>query len=203
MSNQTNKSDKNIKFDRYFIDQAQSEEASSIYDYPPSSPYYSQIFDLPETSFDTQAKMELIGPTKKEENTKKIFNVIYMEKIPIFTYIENESTDASFDSELSELKRTRLRNKRRRRDNRDNIRKKIKGGFFNRTLIKEINAILKRHNSKAYFERFPQKFIYDIARESNKKLLNFTLIEIFEKEEEIDYKEEMFTNKEKESIYLK
>ena len=181
MSNQKNKSDTNIKFERYFIDQAQSEEASSLYDYPPSSPYYiNQNFDLPETSFDAQAIADLIGQTKKEENTKKIFNVIYQEKIPIFTYIENESTDTSFDSEISELKRTRLKNKRRRRDNRDNIRKKIKGGFFNRTLIKKINTIVKSSGSRFYFAKFPQKFISNISKKANKKLLNMTLLEVFE-----------------------
>jgi len=181
MSNQKNKSDTNIKFERYFIDQAQSEEASSLYDYPPSSPYYiNQNFDLPETSFDAQAIADLIGQTKKEENTKKIFNVIYQEKIPIFTYIENESTDTSFDSEISELKRTRLKNKRRRRDNRDNIRKKIKGGFFNRTLINKINTIVKSSGSRFYFAKFPQKFISKISKKANKKLLNMTLLEVFE-----------------------
>lgn len=148
--------------------------------------YINPNQNLPESSFDHQAICDLTGAKNEEQYFKKkekIFGVVIPKIKPPFSNIENESTDTTFEEETTQLKRKRNNCKRRRRDNSDNIRKKIKGAFFNRTLIKEINAILKRHNSKAYFERFPQKFIYDIARESNKKLLNFTLIEIFEKEE--------------------
>ena len=81
------------------------------------------------------------------------------------------------------IKRQRFDIKRRRRENSDNIRKKIKVGFFNRTLINRLNTIIKSNGSKFYFAKFPQKFIANISRENNKKLLNMTLLEIFETKE--------------------
>ena len=61
----------------------------------------------------------------------KIFEVIYPEKKPVFTYSKDKSTDEFFDIEISILKRKRFKTRRRRRDNRDNIRKKIKTRFLN------------------------------------------------------------------------
>ncbi len=177
-----NKSDTEMKFENYFINQAQSEESSSLYDYPPFPAYENPSSDLSEVFFDTQAVKDLIGQSK-EENSKTIFNVIYPGKIPSFTYIENDSTDLSLESEKSMLKRKRSNTRRRRRDNSDNIRKKIKGGFLNRTLIKIINKIVKDNGSRFYFVKFHQKFISDISRITNKKLLNMTLLEIFETKE--------------------
>jgi hypothetical protein len=81
------------------------------------------------------------------------------------------------------FKRKRNKIRLRRRDNSDNIRKKIKGGFFNGALIKRLNFILKQNRSKLYFVKFHQKFISNITRKSNKKFLNMTLLEIFEKKE--------------------
>ena len=76
----------------------------------------------------------------------------------------------------------RFNKKRRRRENRDNIRKKIKVGFFNRTLISKLNTIIKSNGSPFYFVKFPQKFISNISKKDNKKLLNMTLFEILETE---------------------
>ena len=180
MISKESKSDTDIKFEKYFINQAQSEESSSLNDYPPFSTYdVNQSIDLSETSFDTQAIKDLTGQTKEEENSKMIFNVIYPEKIPLFTSIESDSIDISLESEKSILKRKRFNIRRRRRDNSDNIRKKIKGGFLNRTLIKKINNIVKDNGSRFYFVKFPQKFISNISKIANKKLLNMTLLEIF------------------------
>jgi hypothetical protein len=180
MGNKENKSETDKKFERNFMNQAQSEESSSLDDYPPfCNCDINPSLDLSEISFDTQAIRDLIGQSKEEEKSKKIFNVTYPEKSPLFTYIENDSTDTSFGSELSTLKRKRFNERRRRRDNSDNIRKKIKGGFLNGTLIKKINNIIKENGSIFYFVKFPQKFISIISKKSNKKLLNMTLLEIF------------------------
>ena len=126
MISKESKSDIDIKFEKYFINKDQSEESSSLNDYPPFSSYdMNQSLDLSETSFDTQAIKGLFGESKKEEeNTNKIFNVIYQEEIPILSNKENESTDTSLEMEISSFKRTRFDAKRRRRDNSDNIRKK-------------------------------------------------------------------------------
>ena len=185
MRNKENKSDTDKKFEKYFIDQSQSEEASSFCDYHSfSSNDVNQNLDLPQTSFDIQAIKDLNGQTKKkEENAKKIFNVIYPKIMHLFTNIENESTDASLESQFPFIKRKRFNTKRRRRDNRDNIRKKIKGRFLNGTFIKKINTIIKDNGSRFYFVKFPQKFISNISKKENKKLLNMTLLDIFETKE--------------------
>ena len=182
MKNEETKSEKELKFVRFFIGGVQSEEASSLYDYPPSPSYdINQSFNLSETSFNSQIKRCLIGnQTKDEDNRKKIFDVIYPDKIPVFIYTEEKSTNESLDSEISVLKRKRFKSRRRRRENEDNIRKKIKTRFLNGYLIKKINFIIKYN--RCYFTKFPQKFVTKISKEENKKLLNMTLIEIFETE---------------------
>ena len=81
------------------------------------------------------------------------------------------------------INRKRYRERRARKDNRDNIRKKIKRGFLNHALIKKLNDKLRNIGSKKYFERFPQNFVSDVNQKRNKEILNMTLREIFEKKE--------------------
>ena len=121
---------------------------------------------------------------KNEANKKKIFNINYREKTSLFTNIENILSM----KEEPFMKRKRNPKRRRRRDNQDNIRKKIKRGFINKSLIKKINELLKNSRSKLYFEKLPQNFVCDITKSSNNKILNMTLEEIFENKELYDQK---------------
>ena len=121
---------------------------------------------------------------KNEANKKKIFNINYREKTSLFTNIENILSI----KEEPFMKRKRNPKRRRRRDNQDNIRKKIKRGFINKSLIKTINELLKNSGSKLYFEKSPQNFVCDITKNSNNKILNMTLEEIFENKELYDQK---------------
>ena len=121
---------------------------------------------------------------KNEANKKKIFNINYREKTSLFTNIENILSI----KEEPFIKRKRNPKRRRRRDNQDNIRKKIKRGFINKSLIKKINELLKNSRSKLYFEKLPQNFVCDITKSSNNKILNMTLEEIFENKELYDQK---------------
>ena len=121
---------------------------------------------------------------KNEANKKKIFNINYREKTSLFTNIENILST----KEEPFMKRKRNPKRRRRRDNQDNIRKKIKRGFINKSLIKKINELLKNSRSKLYFEKLPQNFVCDITKSSNNKILNMTLEEIFENKELYDQK---------------
>ena len=121
---------------------------------------------------------------KNEANKKKIFNINYREKTSLFTNIENILSI----KEEPFMKRKRSPKRRRRRDNQDNIRKKIKRGFINKSLIKKINELLKNSRSKLYFEKLPQNFVCDITKNSNNKILNMTLEEIFENKELYDQK---------------
>ena len=117
--------------------------------------------------------------------TCKIFDVKYREQISLFTSIEK----ILIVKEENFLQRKRNFTKRRRRENRDNIRKKIKRGFLNNSLIQKMNELLKCSGSVLYFEKFPQNFVCNISRQINNKLLNMTLEEIFEKRELYDEKE--------------
>ena len=81
------------------------------------------------------------------------------------------------------MKRKRYREKRSRKENQDNIRKKIKRGFLNNALIPKINMIIKKHGGKIFFEIFKQHFVSDVTRKRNMELINMTLEEIFRKKE--------------------
>ena len=112
----------------------------------------------------------------------KIFKVVYRERTSLFTNLENDEIDSSTNDETF-LKRKRLPEKRRRLENQDNMRKKIKRGFLNNALIIKLNDILEYNKIKSYFEKFPQNLVTDVTRNSNKDLLNMSLEEIFEKKE--------------------
>ena len=112
----------------------------------------------------------------------KIFKVVHRERTSLFTNLENDEIDSSTNDETF-LKRKRLPEKRRRLENQDNMRKKIKRGFLNNALIIKLNDILEYNKIKSYFEKFPQNLVTDVTRNSNKDLLNISLEEIFEKKE--------------------
>ena len=121
----------------------------------------------------------------KEKRCKKKFNVIYPEISPIITNIINKT----LKEKNILLKRKRLEKRRRRRDNQDNIRKKIKRGFLNNALYNKLNKKLKEIGSKLFLEKFPQKFACDVVKKTNKLLLNMNLEEIFELKELYNEKE--------------
>ena len=82
-------------------------EETDLFSYLYDNAQYS-IFDfnqsqiLPESSSDSQAIMDLTGKKSEEQisqNKIKIFEVIYPEKISLFTNLENKSTDASLNGE--------------------------------------------------------------------------------------------------------
>ena len=68
-------------------------------------------------------------------------------------------------------------------ENKDNISRKIKRGFLNGNLIKNLNKKLKSIGSRDFFERFPQNFISDVLKQSNKEIMHLSLKEIFERKE--------------------
>ena len=121
----------------------------------------------------------------KEKRCKKKFNVIYPEISPIITNIINKT----LKEKNILLKRKRLEKRRRRRDNQDNIRKKIKRGFLNNALYNKLNKKLKEIGSKLFLEKFPQKFACDVVKKTNKLILNMKLEEIFEMKELYNEKE--------------
>jgi len=117
---------------------------------------------------------------KQVKNSRKIFEVIRPEKIELFSKLEG---DLFKKEENSLINRKRYKKKRSRKENQDNIRKKIKRGFFNSALIPKINMIIKNRGGNFFFEIFKQHFVSDVTKESNMELYNMTLEEIFKKKE--------------------
>ena len=123
-------------------------------------PFYNDILDNTIQSF---------------EKKKNIFNVIYPNKIALFTETEIELPEIL-------IGRKRESERKRRKYNQDNIRKKIKRGFLS-ILIDKLNKILVSIGISLYFVKLPQSFVSDVVRKTNKEILNLTLEEIFKKEE--------------------
>ena len=114
------------------------------------------------------------------KNSDKIFEVIRPIKVGLFTKLD---IDLSKEKEDTFMKRKRYGEKRSRKENQDNIRKKIKRGFLNNALIPKINMIIKKHGGKIFFEIFKQHFVSDVTRKRNMELINMNLEEIFRKKE--------------------
>ena len=122
----------------------------------------------------------------KSEKYGKIF-VISKDKKKESLFIKTD-TKSSFSKEDEKLiGKKRLEIRRPRRENKDNMRKKIKRSFLNYALIKKLNDKLKSKGYAKYFEKFPSFFVTDIDRKRNKDILNMSLKEIFEKKELYKY----------------
>ena len=132
--------------------------------------YFNSIIDF---FYKIEADIEVKKP---EENQKLIFKVINDKKGSLFTKAEN-------DIPLLFTTKKRSMVKRRRMENRDNIRRKIKRAFFNHALVNKLNEKIKKIGLTLYFEKFPKNFVGDITRNTNKKILNMSLKEIFENKE--------------------
>ena len=103
----------------------------------------------------------------------KIFNITKETKESYSSFL-----DESNETTLLNRKRT-LGKRRDRKDNSDNIYRKIKRSFFNYTLINELNTELKISRSLYSFDKFPQNFVSNVTKADNKIILDMTLLEIF------------------------
>jgi hypothetical protein len=120
----------------------------------------------------------------KAKDKKKYFNVVYPHNDSLFNKTDKEDINLITEKdEINFLGNKRLSYRRQRKDNKDNIRTKIKRGFFNSALINKLNDKLKSIRSNKYFMKFPQNFVKDICQKRNKEIINLTLKEILEKEE--------------------
>ena len=119
-----------------------------------------------------------VSSTLSNQQKRKIFKTIYRIRLDEFNLISNSSV-----SEKTFLKNKVVPTKKRRRENLDNIRKKIKTGFFNNFIYKKINDALISKKSKLYFFKFPISFVNDIKKDTNKDIINISLLEIMLKKE--------------------
>ena len=132
------------------------------------------LYHYSNSTKDDNSKIEFIS------QKRKIFNINYRIRFDEFNDVQNKSLFplSPLSNEKSSLKNQVLSTKKRRRENLDNIRKKIKTVFFNNYLYKKINEALKNKKSKLYFVKFPISFVNDIKRNTNKDIINKSLLEI-------------------------
>ena len=179
-----------LTFKNEFIKKEEQEKINSLSNLysmiinPPIliNPFLSlDVTDKDKKKINYEIKQELFEIPEK----KLIFKVNYPEKISLFT---NSERNFILNEEEIEIKKenkntSKLEQKRKRRprkENKDNIRRKIKRGFLNSGVIQKLNQKLKDIGSNLYFMRFPQSFVSDIFRKSNREVVNMTLREIFE-----------------------
>ena len=163
------------------------EDDFNFFNYADSSTLIPSILDPNPIPY-----LEDILPIQSIESGSKKDSLIILKKVNLFTNKEKNSFLVKNGEEM--LKRKRFQDRRPRKENQDNIRKKIKRGFFNNGLIKKLNEKLKSIGSKKYLRKFPQHFVSDINQKRNKVLFNMTLREIFENKE-------LYINEGKESLY--
>ena len=145
------------------------------------SEFNDLIIDLKNSSKNIDNKKNLnifCTETVKNKEEKNIFKVVYPSNLD---NKENKYFTVSQKDILLAGKRKRFSFRRQRKYNRDNIRKKIKRGFFNNALIKILNEKLESIGSNKYFEKFPQRFVSDIDQKRGKEVFGMTLGEVLEK----------------------
>ena len=166
-------------------------------------------------------KIETINTQKVKDNIslckkKNFFTTNYPKNFAIFNYgIYNKSSRKIIDEVLEELYQNetnknkhagmdqstsikkhnkKVKNILKRKDNSDNIRKKIKTRFL-KVLRNRVNERLKIAGSKILFTFLSQNFISNISKGKNKPILDLTFKEIFSKnfikDEEKKYKLEL------------
>lgn len=121
------------------------------------------------------------GKNKPKEKKEDYFKVLRNNDGSLFP--KSNICISSDSSENMFLGRKRSKTKRVRKDNADNIRKKVIRTFYNKALNKALNNKLKHYRSNQYFEIFPTFFASDVDKKRKSKIINMTLKEIFEKEE--------------------
>ena len=109
--------------------------------------------------------------------SKVLFEVIYPNKS---VNEEDMHYDEDISFETSELVRDRAKERKKRFENRDNIRKKIKRAFLNCFIPKKIKNLLKGSECVLNFEKFSQKFVSDVSKKTNKDIIYMTLLEIIQ-----------------------
>ena len=165
---------------------------------PFPSNFYSQSSDeVEDISFFNQNDSLDFIPSLSEENIKpSLDELIPVNSIKInnnnisFTSFKNPNLFTNTEKNYSLLQdyernllKKRFRDKRPRNENQDNIRRKIKRGFFNNALVKKLNDKLRSNGIIKYFGKFPHLFVNDVNQKKNKQILGMTLQEIFEKKE--------------------
>lgn len=177
----------NEHFDNIFLNKEKNAEKDSYEDdnifSNPSSDYIGRFdyslnyFEYNKKPFDLNFEPDL--SFNESLFKQKIFNVVYRER-------EEENDYPLIEKEIFKKRKRNPENsktKTRRRENRDNIRKKIKRAFFNSFLIPKINTLLRNKDIDSSFANFQNAFVINVNKKTNKELKDMTIKKIFEKKE--------------------
>ena len=167
-----------IRFNRNFSPNSTQEEKDSLIssNFSDTNTFISSILDP-----NPMPSIEEFIPKNSDSSETRNDSISSQEKQNLFTNTESYSILVKEGEGM--LKRKRFMERRPRKENQDNIRKKIKRGFFNCALIKKLNEKLKSIGSRKYFRKFPQHFVSDVNQLRNKVIFGMTLGEIFCKKE--------------------
>ena len=127
----------------------------------------------------------------------KLFRVIYPKQFIIFHRGDLDKYPINLINDILNKNRRRIKfyitkndkkpkkremdkNNVTRKNNSDNIRKKIKARFI-KCLLNAINTRLKNSKSKQFFNLPPQSFVSNISRRENRGVLELTFKDIFSK----------------------
>ena len=150
-------------FSKYFIEKNEIDDTKSLQDtyslHTTSSlignmslfPFnVEEDIKLPSESLFNDCSIDSNNPFEqsKPKTRNKIFEVIYPKRFSVFCQIENDNSSTDDDTLIQ---RKRFPIKRRRRENKDNMLKKIKRGFLNNALLKKINMLIKKKRRKILF----------------------------------------------------
>ena len=104
--------------------------------------------------------------------------------------VTKDESKPILDKEKEKVNLIGKKRRRARKEDKDDIRVKIKRAFYNISLRNKLNNKLKSIGSKKYFEKFPKHFASDPNKKRNKGILNMTLNQIFEKKELYNYEDD-------------
>ena len=104
--------------------------------------------------------------------------------------VTKDESKPILDKEKEKVNLIGKKRRRARKEDKDDIRVKIKRAFYNISLRNKLNNKLKSIGSKKYFEKFPKYFASDPNKKRNKEILNMTLNQIFEKKELYNYEDD-------------
>ena len=119
------------------------------------------------------SKFKIFIRSDESEFTRKIINQILQDQ-------EKNLKEKKTSSKSKKQRKKRIKIIMQRKDNSDNIRKKIKARFLKALKIR-VNEKLKFVGSKNYFKYLPQKFVCDISKAKNILYLDLTFKDIFSK----------------------
>lgn len=95
-------------------------------------------------------------------------------------YSKNARDEPAPKSGLKKKSCKKIQNVQKRKENSDNIRKKIKSRFL-KVLKNTVNERLKAAGSEKLFKFLPQKFICNVSKEKNKAVMNLSFKQLFSK----------------------